>query len=73
MGSISRPVLELKGFQKVLLKRGESKTLTFRLSPNDLKFDDNDLNFVAGPGDFQVFVGGNSRDVQMAAFKLAAK
>ena len=70
VGSISRPVKELKGFQKVALKKGESKTLTFRLSPDDLKFYNNDLKFVSEPGDFQVFVGGNSRDVQQAAFKL---
>ena len=73
VGSISRPVKELKGFQKVMLKKGESKTLTFRLAPEALKFYNNDLKFAAEPGDFQVFVGGNSRDVQAAAFKLAAK
>ena len=73
VGSISRPVQELKGFQKIMLKRGESKTLTFRLTPDDLKFYNNDLKFAAEPGDFQVFVGGNSRDVQTTAFKLAAK
>ena len=71
VGSISRPVKELKGFQKVLLKKGESRTLTFRLTPEDLKFYNADLKFVAEPGDFQVMVGGNSRDVQMATFKLA--
>ncbi|WP_310395384.1 beta-glucosidase BglX [Hymenobacter sp.] len=73
VGSVSRPVRELKGFQKILLKKGESKTLTFRLTPNDLKFYNDSLAFVAEPGDFQVFVGGNSRDVQTAAFKLAAR
>ncbi|ALD21681.1 beta-glucosidase BglX [Hymenobacter sp. DG25A] len=70
VGSISRPVKELKGFQKVMLKKGESRTLTFRLTPEDLKFYNADLKFAAEPGDFQVFVGGNSRDVQTAAFKL---
>ena len=73
VGSISRPVQELKGFQKIMLKKGESKTLTFRLAPDDLKFYNNDLKFVAEPGDFQVMVGGNSRDVQMVPFKLAAQ
>lgn len=73
VGSISRPVAELKGFQKVLLKKGESKTLTFRLAPDALKFYNNDLKFAAEPGDFQVMVGGNSRDVQMVPFKLAAQ
>ena len=55
------------------MKKGESRTLTFRLRPNDLKFYNDNLNFVAEPGDFQVFVGGNSRDVQMVPFKLTAK
>ena len=73
VGSISRPVSELKGFQKVMLKKGESKTLTFRLAPDALKFYNNDLKFAAEPGDFQVMVGGNSRDVQMVPFKLAAQ
>ncbi|MDB5270015.1 MAG: glycosyl hydrolase [Hymenobacter sp.] len=73
VGSISRPVSELKGFQKVMLKKGESKTLTFRLAPDALKFYNNDLKFAAEPGDFQVMVGGNSRDVQTATFKLAVK
>ncbi|WP_375434810.1 beta-glucosidase BglX [uncultured Hymenobacter sp.] len=70
VGSISRPVKELKGFQKVMLKKGESRTLTFQLTPDDLKFYNTDLKFVSEPGDFQVFVGGNSRDVQTASFKL---
>ena len=73
VGSISRPVSELKGFQKVMLKKGESKTLTFRLAPDALKFYNNDLKFAAELGDFQVMVGGNSRDVQMVPFKLAAQ
>ncbi|MCI1189134.1 beta-glucosidase BglX [Hymenobacter sp. DH14] len=73
VGSSSRPVSELKGFQKVMLKKGESKTLTFRLAPDALKFYNNDLKFAAEPGDFQVMVGGNSRDVQMVPFKLVAQ
>ena len=73
VGSISRPVRELKGFQKVLLKKGESRTLTFRLRPDDLKFYNDNLAFVAESGDFQVFVGGNSRDVQEASFTLLTR
>ncbi|NVO31712.1 beta-glucosidase BglX [Hymenobacter lapidiphilus] len=73
VGSISRPVKELKGFQKVMLKKGETRTLTFRLNPADLSFYNTDLQFVAEPGDFEVMVGGNSRDVQTAAFKLLGK
>ena len=56
----------------VLLKKGESRTLTFRLPPDALKFYNDDLKFVAEPGEFRVMVGGNSRDVQTATFRLVA-
>ncbi|MDX2047172.1 MAG: beta-glucosidase BglX [Chitinophagaceae bacterium] len=68
--SIARPVKELKCFQKISLRAGESKTISFKLTIEDLKFYNSDLKFVAEPGDFKVFVGGNSRDVKEAAFKL---
>ncbi len=70
VGSTTRPVKELKGFQKIQLKAGESKNVTFTISPNDLKFYNYDLKFVSEPGDFKVFIGGNSRDVKAADFKL---
>jgi len=70
VGSITRPVKELKGFQKIELKAGESKTVTFTIGVNDLKFYNGDLKFVAEPGDFKLFIGGNSRDVKEASFKL---
>ncbi len=70
VGSIARPVKELKGFQKISLNAGESKTITFTISVDDLKFYNSDLKFVAEPGDFKVFVGGNSRDVKEAGFEL---
>ncbi len=70
VGSITRPVKELKGFQKIALKAGETKNVTFTITPNDLKFYNYDLKFVSEPGDFKLFVGGNSRDVKEASFKL---
>jgi beta-glucosidase len=70
VGSITRPMKELKGFQKIKLKAGESKTVTFRITVNDLKFYNSDLRFVAEPGDFKVFIGTNSQDVKEADFKL---
>ncbi len=70
VGSMARPVKELKGFQKLLLKKGESRELRFRLTVNDLKFYNDQLKHVAEPGDFKIFIGGNSRDVKEAAFKL---
>jgi len=70
VGSITRPVKELKGFQKVFIKKGETKEVIFTIGVDDLKFYNSDLNFVAEPGDFKVFVGGNSRDVKEAGFRL---
>ena len=64
VGSITRPVKELKGFQKVKLKAGESKTITFELTKEDLKFYNYDIDFVFEPGEFEIMIGGNSRDVK---------
>lgn len=70
VGSITRPVKEFKGFEKVFLKKGEKKTITFLIGIEDLKFYNADLKFVAEPGEFEVFVGGNSRDVLKEKFIL---
>ena len=70
VGSITRPVKELKGFQKISLKAGESKDVTFTITEEDLKFYNSNLKFVAEPGDFKLFIGGNSRDVKETSFKL---
>ncbi|GGI27401.1 glycosyl hydrolase [Pedobacter mendelii] len=70
VGSITRPVKELKGFQKIYFKAGETKNVTFSISEQDLKFYNSDLKFIAEPGDFKVFIGSNSRDVKEASFSL---
>ena len=70
VGSVTRPVKELKGFQKIALKAGETKTISFTIKSSDLSFYNSDLKFVAEPGDFQLFIGGNSRDVKQANFTL---
>lgn len=70
VGSITRPVKELKNFQKISLAPGESKKVEFVISAEDLKFYDAKLAYVAEPGDFKVFIGGNSRDVKEAKFTL---
>ena len=70
VGTSTRPVKELKGFQKILLKAGESKTVSFDITVNDLKYYNYDLKYVTEPGDFKIFIGGNSRDVKEADFKL---
>lgn len=70
VGSVTRPVKELKAFEKVMLKAGESREVNFILSANDLSFYRKDLSFGTEPGTFTVFVGGNSRDVKEAVFEL---
>ena len=70
VGSVTRPVKELKGFQKVEIKKGETKTVTFKLTVEDLKFYNSTLDFVAEPGAFQVFIGTNSDTKMMKAFEL---
>ena len=64
VGSISRPVKELKGFQRIHLKAGESQVVTFTITPDLLKFYDYNLNYVLEPGEFDVMIGPNSRDVK---------
>ncbi len=69
VGSITRPVKELKGFQKIELKAGESRTVTFNITPEDLKFYNYDLKYDWESGDFTIMIGGNSRDVKSADIK----
>ena len=61
VGSITRPVRELKGFRKIFLRAGESKTVSFTITRDLLRFYDYNLNQVTEPGDFDLFVGGNSQ------------
>jgi len=66
VGSVTRPVQELKGFQKISLKPGESKTISFAVTTETLKFYNYDLKYVWEPGEFEIMIGGNSRDVKKA-------
>jgi beta-glucosidase len=63
VATVTQPVKELKKFQKVYLKKGESKEVSFTLQTDDLKYVNSDLKWVYEPGAFKVFVGGNSRDL----------
>jgi beta-glucosidase len=67
VGSITRPVKELKGFQKVLVKAGETEKISFEITPEDLKFYNSNLDYDWESGDFEIMVGGNSRDVASVA------
>lgn len=64
VGSITRPVKELKGFQKIFLKKGESKKVTFNISPENLKFYNGDLKYDWEPGEFDIMIGTSSDDVK---------
>ena len=70
VGSTTRPVKELKGFERIYLQPGQTRTVTFKIAPEMLKFYDYDLQYVIEPGDFQVMIGSNSRDVKTARFTL---
>lgn len=70
VGSVTRPIKELKGFEKITLKKGESKTVSFEISSEDLKFYNIDMKNEAEAGNFEVFVGGNSDTDRKANFEL---
>lgn len=70
VGSITRPVKELKGFKQIELKKGETKTVEFKITAHHLAFYRQDLTFGAEAGDFKLFIGGDSENVQEANFAL---
>ncbi|MFT4761956.1 MAG: beta-glucosidase, partial [Saprospiraceae bacterium] len=70
VGSISRPMKELKGFEKINLEVGESKEVSFKIDRELLKFYNSELEWVAEPGEFEVFIGGSSMDIQKMELEL---
>lgn len=73
VGSVVRPVKELKGFEKIALKPGQSEKVTFTIGVDDLAFYTRDMSFKAESGEFRLFVGSSSEDLQAVSFKLTAK
>ena len=69
-GSVVRPCRELKGLVKPLIKAGESVTVSFEITPDMLRFYNEDMEFVAEPGEFKVWIGGSSLTENEAAFWL---
>ena len=69
-GSVARPVKELKHFETVSLKPGESKAVQFRITPDNLRFHDYNLDYVAEPGEFEVMAGPDSRRLLTQKFTL---
>jgi beta-glucosidase len=70
VGSVTRPVKELKGFQKIALEPGQAQTITFPISKADLSFYRSDMTFGTEPGTFKIFVGTNSDETLSAEFVL---
>jgi beta-glucosidase len=70
VGSVTRPVKELKGFEKIMLKSGEEKSVDFIIHEKDLRFTGADMKFKSEPGLFKVYVGTNSVDVLENKFEL---
>lgn len=66
VGSITRPVKELKGFQKIEFKAGETKTVSFNITTNDLKFYNSDIKYDWEAGDFEIMIGSSSNDLKKA-------
>lgn len=64
-GSVVRPVLELKDFQKIKLNAGESKTIEFTIDKEKLSFYNSKLEWIAEPGDFEVMIGASSADIKL--------
>ena len=70
VGTVTRPVKELKGFQKIGLKKGETKTVSFEISSEDLKFYNINMKNEAEEGDFEAFIGTNSDTENKIKFEL---
>jgi beta-glucosidase len=73
VSSVTRPVKELKGFQKLTLRPGETKTVAFEITPDLLAFYDVNMKYVVEPGDFEIMVGNSSRDSDLQKVVLTAK
>lgn len=65
ISSVTTPVKELKGYEKVALEPGEKKTVHLTLTPEDLSLFDADMNFIVEPGTFRIMVGSSSRDIKL--------
>jgi beta-glucosidase len=73
VSSVTRPVKELKGFQRVTLAPGETKTVSLEIAPEHLAFYDIDMNYVVEPGEFEILVGNSSRDQDLQRVLLRVK
>jgi beta-glucosidase len=67
LASVARPVMELKGFQRISLMPGETKMVTFEINPEMLSMLQKDLIKVVEPGDFRIMIGASSKDIRQRA------
>jgi beta-glucosidase len=65
LASVSQPLLALKGFQKISLQPGETKDVSFEISPDMLKILNKDMNWEVEPGDFRILIGASSKDIRL--------
>ena len=70
IGCVVRPVKELKGFQKLFLKKGESRLVTFNITPDNLKFYNDQIQYINEAGDYEIFIGNSSNANLKGNFKL---
>jgi beta-glucosidase len=70
VASVTRPVKELKGFQKIELKPGEIKTIEFNITPKMLSFLDINFKEIIEPGEFRLMIGGNSEELLETSFEV---
>jgi beta-glucosidase len=70
VSSVTRPVKELKGFTRVSLKPGETKTITFKIVPEQLAFHNISMKYVVEPGEFEIMIGNSSRDEDLSKIVL---
>jgi beta-glucosidase len=73
VSSVTRPVKELKGFQRITLEPGETRTIALDISPEHLAFYDIDMNYVVEPGEFEIMIGNSSRDQDLQKILLRVK
>ena len=70
--SVARPIIELKGFQRIYLSPGETKEVTFNITPDLLSMLDENLNRIVEPGDFRIMIGASSKDIRLRG-KISSK
>jgi beta-glucosidase len=73
ISSVTRPIKELKGFRRITLEPGETRSVTMEITPELLAFYDLEMNYVVEPGDFEIMVGNSSRDRDLQKVILTVK